>query len=75
MPPSAEWSSGEAVIFSALAHLYFGESFAPSEASLWPGSKDMVRKKHRRGKNYARGLAWFRNMGRAARAPGHAKRV
>jgi hypothetical protein len=34
-----------------LAHLHFEESFFCFQPSLWPGSKGVARKKHRRAKN------------------------
>jgi len=56
------------------AHLHFEESFFYSKPSLWPGSKGVARKKHRRGKNSARrsclaSAEWGGPLGRPAGRP------
>ena len=53
-----------------LAHLHFGDCLFCEKASLWPGSKGVARKKHRREKNsLGKSPPCFRRMGRAHRAP------
>ena len=41
-------------VFLTLAHLRFCDSFSCQKASLWPGSKGVARKKHRRERKSTR---------------------